>query len=70
MAFKTFRDMRANTSEDKVMEVKRIGQNYALVMDEDTAEMIGLYDGQILPAVGSGMIMKAGKALKDAVKKG
>lgn len=70
MASNRFRDMRQNNGAQKVAEVKRIGSAYAIIIDEDTAEEMGVYDGQVIVGGIPGVFERAGKALKDAVKKG
>ena len=70
MGRNAFRDMRSNNGTQKAMEVKRIGSAFAIVIDEDTAEQMGIYDGQVIYDDPGRVLERAGKALKDAVKKG
>jgi len=70
MSSRSFRDMRQNNGVKKSMEVKRIGSAYAIIVDEDTAEAMQIYDGQVIFDNPGGVLERAGKALKDAVKKG
>jgi hypothetical protein len=62
--------MRQNNGSQKVMEIKRIGSAYAIIIDEDTAEEMNLYDGQILNGGYVSNSWRSGLPLKDAVKKG
>jgi antitoxin component of MazEF toxin-antitoxin module len=62
--------MRQNNGSQKVMEIKRIGSAYAIIIDEDMAEEMNLYDGQVLNGGQVSYSWRNGMALKDAVKKG